>query len=200
MIAAHQLDALALGDPPAARQQGRLIAFKDLRSAGFADVPGVDDDLGFSGARRGRLGHLGAVLEIAEFEVMEVAAVRARDVIAAAVAALIRLVDAALVGIGRRRDEKGLRAREGALPVLDQRHRVALATDVPLVGVHLVADHVGQVVGAQRVGAVCSRLDDPGVGAVLEDVGPVGAAARGPADQIGERRILADHLGQARIE
>ena len=66
--------------------------------------------------------------------------------VASHVAALVLLTDPTGTFLGRRTDEIGLGARVGALPVLDQGHRVTLAADVPRKGVDFVADHVGQMV------------------------------------------------------
>ena len=102
------------------------------------------------GADGGLFADGGVIAQIAELQGLILAAVRAGHVIAAAVAALVGLVDTRFVFVGRGRNQERFGARECPLAVLDQRHRVALA-DIPLVRVDLVADHIRQVIGAQRV-------------------------------------------------
>ena len=136
----------------------------------------------------------------AELKRLHLVAVRARDLVAALVAAAVEDCDAAGAFCGGGADAVGLGPAEGALPVLDEGHGVALAAYIPREGVDFVADDVGQVVGAQAVGAVGAGFDEARPGAVFKEVAAIDAAALGAVGELGKCRGLVQHLGQAGVE
>ncbi len=198
VVAVDVLDAGALGAPFAGGQHGGFLALADLRPAGDAGIPGLEH-LG-DRVRVVRRGWRLAVVEMGPFEGLKVAAMGTGQLVAALVAALIHHLDARQALGGGSADHVGLGAGEGALPVFDQGQGVALPAHIPGEGVHLVQNHIGQVIRAQAVGGVGAGLDEAGAGAVLEEIAAVDAGALGGGDQGRQGRGLVNHLGQARVK
>ena len=186
--------ARRIGHPGAGGQHGGLVVLADLGAAGAADIAhGV-----------GQRPPVGVALPLdavrlvgAPFQRLQIGAVRARDVEAAAVAGQVARFDAAEVLGGGRAGQQALAAGEGGLAGFGQLDRVALAVDVHRVAVDLVQEQVAHRHAAQARGAVGAGDGHEAAGELFEQRGVGVVAAAVFAHLAAQHRAFFDHRRQA---